>query len=146
MGFVNDFATDDEVESLQLKKYWDKYKPRFKGNYWLGRSPDLTIDRQRKAFAFLVGGGGEYTPGWHIFFLKLGDLEAKVTVDVVEGSSKRFDENPFRIVWNLIRLDIEEGDESHREEVVTALKDMLTTYGYRGIYRQIPNTQVVFQF
>lgn len=78
MGFVNDFATDDEVESLQLKKYWDKYKPRFKGNYWLGRSPDLTIDRQRKAFAFLVGGGGNIRLGGTSFFSSLVTLRQKL--------------------------------------------------------------------
>ena len=39
-----------------------------------------------------------------------------------------------------------ENSEVSEKEIMTALKEALTTYGYRGARKQIPNTVVEFNF
>lgn len=146
MAFVNDYAKDGELERFKLREMWDKYLPRYKGNYWMGRVPDLTIDRDSNSYLMITGSGGEDTPNWKYFLLWLDGFEVKATVKHVPGGSTSFSDNPFRIIWDLVRLDFVSGGDERRDEVIATLRSALSVYGYRGIHRQVLNTLVEFRF
>lgn len=144
MPFSNEFISTEEVEKLNLKEVWDKYKPRFKGEYWLGRQPDLTIDRDRNAFLMLLSYGDQYHPSWHYFLLSIDGRETSLILDLDKRSSTRLSDKPFKRVWKIVKLDIE--DSGFREYVVNVLKDALVAYGYRGIHKKVDDIEVAFCF
>lgn len=50
MAFVNEYATDEDIEKYDLNEIWDKYHPARKGKYYVGNQPEFTIDRERDFF------------------------------------------------------------------------------------------------
>ena len=62
MAFVNEFASDEDIEKYNLYEIWDKYHPLRRGKYYLGQRPWFTIDRGRNIFFMLIGGGGREDP------------------------------------------------------------------------------------
>ncbi|MES9822515.1 MAG: hypothetical protein ABW161_07200 [Candidatus Thiodiazotropha sp.] len=59
MTFVNEFASEEDIEKYDLNGIWNQYFPSRKGKYYLGQRPWFTIDRERNIFFMVLDGGRE---------------------------------------------------------------------------------------
>ena len=146
MAFVNEYASDEDIEKYDLNGIWDKYHPLRKGRYYLGNRPDWTIDRDQNVFLMAIEQGRQEHGNRTTFLLWWDGAHIVANLDLIKGSSGNFDEVPFRIVWALVSMKEPEGFTGRREETVSVLKEALTIYGYWGAQKQIPNTVVEFDF
>jgi hypothetical protein len=146
MPFVNEFASDEDIRKYNLNEIWDMYHPLWKGDYYTGRQPDFTIDRQRNIFFMAIGGGGEEHQNRKKWLLWLDGQHIVIEVDLAEGSSPNISDVPFKRVWGLVGIYPQTRARVSRKEIVVILKEALTTYGLLGVYRQVPNTIVEFTF
>jgi hypothetical protein len=146
MAFVNEYASDDDVERYGLREIWDKYHPMDKGEYFYGRKAEWTVDRDNQAFLMLAAIGIREDSNKLEFLLWLNGTEVIASLTMLPGSSARLDDDPFVIVWGLNYLRIKKGIEIPKEQILDVLKSALSTYGYWGIRHQIPNTEVRFHF
>lgn len=146
VGFVNDYATDEEIERYGLKEIWDRYNPGAKGFYWLGARASFTVDRKAGVFLqALSQGTGEKGSRTH-FLLWWQGKQIRVALDLAEGSSKNLDDRPFVCKWSLASLDVPQDFPIAKEKVIEVVKMAVSVYGYMGASKQIPDTDVMFDF
>ena len=50
MAFVNEYATDEDIEKYDLYGIWDKFHPLRKGKYYIGQRASFCIDRNKDVF------------------------------------------------------------------------------------------------
>ena len=72
--------------------------------------------------------------------------EVRVRLQLAEGSSPKFSDNPFYVIWNLLGFTPEKLPAVDPNTIIDVLKAALITYGYSGARKQIPNTVVKFNF
>lgn len=145
MGFVNEYATDKDIEEFKLHEIWDHYHPYRKGEYYGGDKPSFTIDRQRNIF-FMVIARGIREEGNQVTFLLWWNGDHVTGRLKQDGGSSELDARPFYRVWHLLNLDRPQETIVLESEVKKTLKDALRSYGYWGAKQQIPNTVVNFKF
>ena len=146
MAFVNEYASDEDIVKFGLNEIWDRYYPLKKGRYFLGRRPELTIDRQKNAF-FIVMSVGHGEEGNRLdALLWLNGAEFRADLELLEGSSKTLDAEPFIRNWGIRGYEISGEREIQVEEFLKTLKEALRSYGYWGVRSQRPNTIVKFNF
>lgn len=145
MAFVNEYATDEDIEKYDLNGIWDKYHPARKGKYFLGQRPAFTIDRERNIFFMPICQGREEHANRKTVLLWLNGLHVLAVLDLADSSSKSFKEVPYRMDWELVRVDAEKEIRESRNVIFSLLKEALVVYGYSGVRRQIPNTKVNFK-
>ncbi len=145
MGFVNEYASDEDIEKYELHEIWDKYHPRRRGDYYGGERPSFTIDRENKIF-FMVIARGIREEGNQATFLLSWNGEHITGRIKQDGGSSELGSSPFLRVWHLLMLDRPESSKVSDSEVKNCLKDALKVYGYWGVRKQIPNTIVKFKF
>jgi len=144
MGFVNEYASEADVARLGLPKLWKKYR-RFPPDQ--GFRYDWTVDKDRKIYLIRVATGHEDLGNRVTFILGIPGTRFECALDLIPGtSSGLLTEKPFRITWALVRIQPSIPDPDKRAATVSILKMALTTYGYAGARRQIPDTIVAFQF
>lgn len=148
MLFVNEFASDDDIEKFDLKGIWDKFHPARKGKHFLGERPALTIDRSRNIFLMkipeLAREREEATAQRKLLWWD--GIQIVFVVELANGSSFRGSDRPFKRIWNLLSLSIPRGLNVPREDVVEVIKEAVTCCGYLGLYMQIPNTETKVNF
>ena len=154
MAFVNEIVSEEDIKKYGL----DELMKEFSSWEWRDGRPVgfvhlWAIDRARDIFFLLVKSIEEVGPSGRpeattktLCILSWRGSRIKLTIDKAVGSSTRFSDSPFRIVWDLLALDLSQLPHVSREEVVQVLKDALTTFGHRGAYRQYANTLVEFKF
>lgn len=142
MGFVNEYASDEDIEKYKIHEILDKYKPFRKKS---SRRPGFTIDRKRNVFLIVVERGFREEGNEVTFLLWLDGTQILARLKQ-EGGSSKLDARPFYRVWHLLKLDRPEEFILSEAEVVRILKDALEIYGYWGVQQQIPNTLVKFRF
>ena len=146
MGFVNEFASNDDIEKFNLVGLLDKYRPTSKGRQFELSPPAFTIDRKRNIF-FIPYDQGREEVGNRIYALLWIDGQPNaVEIDLVKGSSGNIKDVPFKLVWKLVGLYVQKNVSESRETIIEILKEALRAYGYRGVYMQVPNTIVEFKF
>ena len=90
MAYVNEYASDEDIEKYKLNEVWDRYHPHEKDDRFWGRKPELTIDRDRDVF-LMVASSGTVSGGTQFkFLLSIGGEEVFVYLNLVEGSSPKF--------------------------------------------------------
>ena len=146
MGFVNEYASDDDVEKYGLKEIWDKYHPNRKGEYFAGYKPTFTIDRERDVFLMVLGQGSAEYGNRTMFLLWWSGSDIRIDLELARGSSGKLNEDPFYRYWDLAYKKIPKAFEPMENEVLGTFKDAIRSYGYRGMAKQIPNTIVKFNF
>ena len=146
MTFVNEYVSDEDIEKYDLNGLWNRYFPRRKGQPFLGNRPGWTIDRERNIYLLAIEQGINEHGNRTTFILWWDGVQLLAKLDLVEGSSGKFDEVPFVVVWALFSITRPESCKVAREDIIQALKEALATYGYFGVKRQIPNTVVEFKF
>lgn len=154
MPFVNEFISEEDLQEHKLEELWKSCNP---WNWRNGRpeffNPQWVIDRDRKAFlvrAFTwtkVGRSGrsEPTPK-STWFLDVGGHRIEVVLFEVPGTYQSFSDSPFRVEWNLVDIVTPHEHVATREEVLQMLREALTTRGFDGARKQVPNTIVTCNF
>ncbi|MCU7923330.1 MAG: hypothetical protein KZQ88_11625 [Candidatus Thiodiazotropha sp. (ex Dulcina madagascariensis)] len=146
MTFVNEFASDEDIEKYDLNGIWDQYHPLRKGKYYLGQRPWFTIDRKRNIFFMVLSGGREEHSNRKETLLWIDGYHVLIVIDLAEGSSPNTNNLPFKRVWELVGIHPQRDFTQSREVIVKVLKEALTVYGYFGVHKQVPNTVVEFKF
>ena len=148
MTFINEFASDEDIQEYDLNGIWDKYHPASKGDYYLGQRPAWTIDRERNIFflpiAEMARESEEASKERKLLWWNGVHVIAVITY--AAGTSVNTNDSPYRQVWDLVSLSIPEGLDVPREGLIQILKEALTTYGLLGVYKQVPNTISDFNF
>jgi hypothetical protein len=146
MAFVNEYATDEDIEKYGLNDIWDRYMARRNTERFFGRRPELTIDREQDVVLMVASSGAVGSGTQFEFVLLVRSQVVIVRMNLVSGSSLDFSEKPFYRVWDLANFKKQEGCELSNEEIIDKAKEAVTAYGYRGVRRQIPETVVKFSF
>jgi hypothetical protein len=146
MAFVNEYATDEDIEKYDLNGIWDKYHPARKGKYYLGNKPGLTIDRERNIFFIRVRQGRFDESNRTTALLWINGRHILVDLDKVGGLNKEGVKScPYKIRWDLVGYHPQPGEES-KKQIMGILKEALVTYGYSGVHEQLPNVIVEFVY
>jgi hypothetical protein len=154
MAFVNELVSEEEIRQYGLDELMKEFRPFA----WRDGRPTTfehawTIDRSRGIFFIPVktieevGQSGRPQPTRKkICILNWKGRRAQLTIDRAAGSSISYSDAPFRIVWDLVDLDTTQLPDVPREEMIQTIKDALRAYGDFGAYRDVPNTEVSFEF
>lgn len=153
MTFVNQVITDCDVDKYSLDEIMRKADPAsWREGRPIGFVYHWTVDRERGMFLLPIdviqeiGASGRPEPtGRSRWLLDAGGQRAWVTLELAEGSSKRFSDAPFRIVWDLVHMDLGPGDLDARG-ATSLLREALTVHGQRGAQSRVPAAQVEFRF
>lgn len=146
MAFVNEYVSEEDIKAYKLDEIWLEHNVIYRKTgvpshvrlHW-------TVDRDRSAYLMRVGGGG-YDQDFTDWVLHLHGKRMNVRLTMPGEGSKNFKEQPYRIVWDLVRIH-PELPEMIKQEVVQILKEALTAYGYAGARNQAPGITVVeFKF
>lgn len=153
MAFVNEIVSEKDAQNFGL----DELKREFDQWAWRDGRPEgfvhaWTIDNEHGIWLVLVKSIEEVGPSGRpepttksVFILDWNGLRIRFLMDRVSCSSS-FSDTPFHVVWNLIEMDAPTALGLPRDAVLSALKEALIAYGYRGAHRQVPNTLVEFKF
>ncbi|MCG8066907.1 MAG: hypothetical protein JAY84_03525 [Candidatus Thiodiazotropha taylori] len=146
MAFVNDYATDEEIEKYDLYGIWDRFHPLRKGKYYIGQRPNFTIDREKNIFLLKVGSGGRENSSILKFLLWIDHKDVVIDLEKAKGSSENVQDNPYIIIWDIVKYYAQSDIQYSKDEILLLLKDALNVYGLLGVYRQVPNTSIAFNF
>lgn len=140
MAFVNEYISDEDIKNYEIEKVWLHPNPVYIGKSKpAGFRFEWTINRARDSY-FMVLTGPDRDDLYRTCVLKWkGELFTIYVRGTGDGSTSLSD-SPFKKVWEL------RGAASYDSEILETLKEALTTYGYSGMRRQIPNTVVQFKF
>lgn len=141
MAFVNEYISDEDIKKYGIEELWLRYNPVYKGQKRpSGFRFQWTVDREQNIYFMMVGGGGYERVNERICLLSYKGKAYEVWIARPGEGSKNLSDEPFYIVWEL------SGGASYGTEVLDALKEALTVFGYDGARRQVPNTIVKFKF
>ena len=146
MAYVNEYASDEDIERYKLNEVWDRCFPHKKGSRFWGRKPELTIDHDRAVFLMVVSRGKVSGGTQFKFLLSIGGEEVFVYLNLVEGSSPKFSDRPFYRVWDFVKTRISEYCDIEESEIIQEAKKAVSAFGYNGARKQIPETVVKFNF
>ena len=145
MTFINEYASDADIEKYELNDVWDRYRPAQKKRFW-GRKPELTVDHERNVF-LMVHSSGAVSGGTQFkFLLSINKQESFVYLNLVKGTSRNLSERPFSMVWDLVLIEKPENSCLEDSEIVRETKAAVSAYGYSGARKQVPGTVVKFNF
>ena len=106
MAFVNEYASDEDIEKYGLREIWDKYHPLRKGDYFYGRQPEWTVDEDAQTYFMVINRGtGEYGNRVETL-LCLNGNEVVAGLELLDRSSGNLKADPFMIAWGLVRLKL----------------------------------------
>lgn len=146
MAFVNEYISDEDIKNYEIEKVWLSFNAQYIGKSRpAGFRFQWTIDRERNIYFMVVAGGGraDHEDGtacvlnWH-------GRQTTVRINEADGSSANLNDRPFKIIWEL--LNTPSLDSVSNQEILGALKEALTAYGYEGARLQVPSTIVEFKF
>lgn len=140
MTFINEFVSDDDVKKFKLNEMWDRYHPYSKGDMNVGFRHSWTIDREKNIFFIPARSGREEHSNRKECILYWKGIELKVILikhGLSPGPGVRWEVNSVQ------KPNVEVIPES---EILSTLKAALGVYGYRGVWRQVDEYQVEFDF
>jgi hypothetical protein len=147
MAFVNEYATDEDIEKYDLNGIWDKYHPARKGKYYVGQRPGFTIDRERNIFFIRVRQGRFDESNRTTALLWINGRHIIVELDIVGGLNlKGIKSDPYRMKWELTGYHPQLGGSESKGQIMSILNEALIAYGYSGVRKQLPNTIVEFSY
>jgi hypothetical protein len=146
MAFVNEYATDEDIEKYDLYGIWDKYHPLRKGKYYSGQRPDFTINREKNIFLLKVGGSWEDVPSRSRFLLWIDGSHVTIDLDTMKGEVMKVLDPNYKKKWDLVGLYPDKDIILSKSEIINILKEALVTYGLLGVYNPKPDINVEFNF
>jgi hypothetical protein len=154
MAFVNEIVSEEDVQKNGL----DQLLTEFNQFSWqdgrpLGFIHAWTVDRERNIFYLpvqtveVVGPSGRPEPTTKkVGILNWQGKSIRLIINRTPESSSRFKESPFKIIWELVEIDLTQVADVPVTKVLQVLKEALITYGHRGAHHQVNNTIVEFTF
>ncbi|HSH72871.1 MAG TPA: hypothetical protein VK974_07425 [Methylophilaceae bacterium] len=147
MAFINEYVSDEDIKKYKFDEKFmyrhPEYKslPAFFKPYW-------AIDRERNTYVKWINGANPAIEDivWKDFELYWEGSSFIFRLTHAKGCSKVFTDDPYLIVWNLIKMTPADLESNLKEKVLALFKEGLQVYGYQSISRQIPNTVVKFNF
>ena len=145
MAFVNEITSEEDIQKYGLDELKREYFPS--DCEWInGRPPAFrhawTIDRERDIYFMPVkmvteiGGSGRPEPtNRTIAHLNFQGRRVPMIIERTYCSHS-FTDNPFRIFWDLVKIDTSKAPEIPEATVISVLKEALTTFGYSGAKRE----------
>ena len=146
MAFVNEYASDEDIEKYGLEAIWRRFNPNRMGPMFQNGPPAWTIDRERDAFLMIVGRGTREAGNLLLGVLCVKGQLARYHLFVNAETSDFLSANPYYKVWDRGKLDRYDGFDLPVEDADNLLKEALSVYGYSGARKQLPNTIVKFNF
>lgn len=142
MAFVNEYVSDENILKYDLaavrKKFFCDIPPRFK-YVW-------TFDRERDCYFIPLRSGREEFANRKRCVLYFNGVHWDVEISKEPGTSRSFNETPYRVIWGLVGIENHDGGPISRDELIPVLKDALTAFGADGVFLQVPNTITEFTF
>ena len=102
MAFVNEYVPEEDVKKYGLTEMWLRYHPEY-DSYPASFRHKWTVDRERDAYFMVVVGGGREGEG-PLCLLHFAAGRFSVQLRKARSSSIAFDEQPYRIVWDLMDI------------------------------------------
>lgn len=145
MAFVNEYATDEDIEKYNLNEIWDQYHPAWKGDYYLGHKPKFTIDREQNIFFMPIRSGRFDESNRTTALLWINGRHVIVELDTIGGlNPKGIKSDPYRMRWELAGYHPQLGGQESKDQIMSILNEALIAYEYSGVQKQLPNTIVEF--
>jgi len=171
MAFVNEYATQEDVNKFGLEELFEKSRKA----YGLGRvfsvlDVDLTIDREREIFLMYIDNeladGEDRMKGpksvWTLHYqgvnivVRLWHSAESIApsgpyIEVINKKKRAIEEGKefnhivYKEVWDLISMSPEYIKDANEDELKNILKEALTVYGHYGVLNEpllIENTIV----
>ncbi len=145
MSFVNEFASEEDIEKYDLNSLMDEYRPMYKGNQFELSPPMFTIDRERNIFFMTYRQGREEFGNRTYALLWINGNEVIVEIDLAHGCSKSIKNKPFKLIWELAGFRPQGTIDKPHKDIINILKEALTVYGVDGANIQVPTTLVEFK-
>jgi len=155
-GFVNEKVCDTDIKKYKLQEI----RPISQRDLDKGYSYyQWTIDREREIW-FLYQKSEEsnldgydvrdpeYFTGNKIYVLhyKGENIEVVLRKLYKDGKQQKVIENPYYIIWELIRINTPERLKNiPYEEIISILKEALTMYGSEKVYKYVPKENIIVQ-
>ena len=146
MAFVNEYATDEDIEKYNLYGIWDKYHPLRKGKYYSGKRPAITINREKNIFLLKVGGSWEDVPSRSRFLLWINGSHTIIDLNTMKGKGLKVLDSNYIKKWDLVGIYPEKDINLSENEIISILKEALVIYGLLGVYNPKPDINVEFNF
>ncbi len=149
MGFVNEYASRDDIDKYELGSVLKRYGAYAAGTDFLKKKLYWAIDRERNAYFIPIPLISREPDEAAIERKLLWWNKARIIFEIrlLPGSSYGFgDGKSFIQIWELISLNIPDGFPVERDRVIDVIKEAKVAYGYMGAFKQIPNTITKFNF
>ncbi|MFC3379446.1 hypothetical protein ACFOLJ_26865 [Rugamonas sp. CCM 8940] len=145
---MNEFASEEDVGTFELKKIWNSFRLPFQQNGFdePGFRFAWTIDRKNKVFLMRMLSGRQELSNRITFALWIDGTLLTAVLDLGAESTENVKKGTGQSVWNLLRLEIPPNTSLSCDDIETLLKEALVAYGYDGIWQSIPHYAVKFSF
>jgi len=156
MAFVNEYATQEDIEKYGLAELHEHYtKLADRGGYYEGldgKDPWI-VDREREIWFMRVGFGrdsGDIPPmptgkDYYILHYKGRNVEVLMHENRKEGSKNVYD-NPFRMCWEVLSIKPELFNDVTTQEIINLITEAMITRGYVFLGKQLPNIVVKVKY
>lgn len=144
MAFINEFVPEEDIKKYKLREIWDSYHPFTKDDLNKNFRHSWTIDREKDVFVIPAIVGREELSNQTIWVVGWKGQELSATLN--QYGKIDLKGGPCEKRWELVRIRKPAGCVVPDEEIVSVLKEALTTYGDWGVYNQLPNLKVAFDF
>ena len=150
MAFVNEWISQEDIKKYNLIELKDSYLKKDYSGYKEWMKLHWCVDRKREIWFMYVLSPHkpDHREGWtgeDFFVLHYQGKNIEIVLKNLGGSVKPTD-NPFRVIWKLIRINEEDLEGFEYEEVLCVLKEVLNTYGWMGIQdREVPQENLLVE-
>ena len=153
MPFINEYVSQTDIERHALQKLHKKYS-EIAGNKMMamlsiGDTREWLVDREnniwfmRLGLRMISGENPPIYPGNDIYVLQYKGKNIEVCMERERnGCSTSLNDNPFKIGWKILSLSPNSLKGVTTKELVTSIKEAMCVYGYAGMRRKRPHTNV----
>jgi len=169
MAFVNEYATQEDIEKYGLENLWEKYKETF-GRVFPNTRTGLTIVREREIFLMYIdskrAAGEDRMKGpesvWILYYqgvnivVRLWHSSKSIApsgplIEVLNEKKRALEEGKafnhviIKQVWDLISMTPEHTKDASEDKLKNLLQEALVVYGSSGVLNEpllIENTIV----
>ena len=150
MSFVNEYVSEQDIETYELDSLLNKYvdtkfdeypRPHYKHKW--------TVDLSRNVFlveAKMIekcGPSGRLEPtNKRIFVLSIDGQQVEFKLEKCSDSSKKISDSPFKMNWKVLRQQPIQLTKHTAQEITDIFIQAITCFGYDGVCMQIQNTIV----
>jgi hypothetical protein len=156
MAFINEVVSQKDIEKYglaELHEHYTKLANPYGFYDGLDSWQSWLVDREKEIWLMEVGHGvdsGDIPPmptgeNYYILHYKRKNIEVLMRRNRKKGSRKLSD-NPFRMRWEILSISPGSFDDVSMQEIVDIVTVAMVAYGYAGVRKQLPSTQVTVKY